>query len=305
MRCVGVDIGGTSTKAAIVDGDGSVLFTHSLPTQQGADGVIATAIEAIEFVLNTAGLALADVAVIGVGIPGAVDPVTGTVRHAVNVSIGAEPVELGAALFAHFGRPVHVENDVKAAALGAHFMTATSGDLAYLSIGTGIAAGFVEQGRLRRGSSLVAGEIGHIPIDPAGPVCACGQTGCIEAIASGSAIERDWPSTNGSSAQSLVSAASDGDESAAAVWARVVTGLSRAVQLLALTLDPDVIVLSGGVADLGDVLKAAIVDRLADDHQRSEFLHSLDLGRRIQVIDPSVLLGPIGAVRAASGAMAG
>ena len=70
---------------------------------------------------------------------------------------------------------------------------ARSNDLAYLSIGTGIAAGYVERGRLRRGNTLVAGEIGHIPIDPNGPLCACGQIGCIEAISSGSAIERLWP----------------------------------------------------------------------------------------------------------------
>jgi predicted NBD/HSP70 family sugar kinase len=250
---------------------------------------------------------LADVSVIGLGIPGAVDPVAGTVRHAVNVGIGPEPVDLADALAQRFGRRVHIENDVKAAALGAHFfITAAdaSTDLAYLSVGTGIAAGFVEGGRLRRGSSLVAGEIGHIPIDPAGPLCACGQTGCIEAIASGSAIERDWPSTNGSPARTLAAAAAEGNPLAQIVWRRVIGGLSAAVQLLALTMDPDVIVLSGGVAELGELLRGAIIDRLSDDQRRSEFLRSIDLGQRIRVIDPSVLLGPIGAVRAAAEARA-
>ena len=302
VRHVGIDIGGTSTKAAVLDGESAVLFALTLPTRHGSSGVIATAREAIGSIVAAAGIDLVDVSLIGVGVPGAVDPVAGTVRHAVNVGIGPEPVGLADALAQHFGHRIHLENDVKAAALGAHFFTSAadgSVDLAYLSIGTGIAAGFVQGGRLLRGSSLVAGEIGHIPIDPAGPLCACGQTGCIEAIASGSAIERDWPSTNGSPARTLAAAVADGNPSAAAVWRRVVGGLSRAVQLLALTMDPDVIVLSGGVADLGDLLRLAIIDRLADDQRQSEFLRSLELDRRIRIIDPSILLGPIGAVRAA------
>lgn len=306
VRCVGIDIGGTSTKAAVLDGEGTVLFTHVLPTRHGPQGVIATAQEAIAGVVDAAGMRLADISLIGVGIPGAVDPVAGTVRHAVNVHIGREPVALAAALAHHLGRTVHIENDVKAAALGAHFLTTLPGepiDLAYLSIGTGIAAGFVQQGRLRRGSSLVAGEIGHIPIDPGGPRCVCGQTGCIEAIASGSAIERDWPSSNGSPARSLAAAAAAGDPRAEGVWRRVIGGLSSAVQLLALTLDPDLIVLSGGVAELGEVLRTAIVDRLTDGQNNAAFLRSLDLGDRIRIIDPSVLLGPIGAVRAAGEAL--
>jgi glucokinase len=300
---VGIDIGGTSTKAAMLDGESAVLCSRSLPTSHGAAGIIATATDAIESIVAAAGMDLADVSVIGLGIPGAVDPVAGTVRHAVNVGIGPEPVDLADALAQRFGRRVHIENDVKAAALGAHLLIAAadaSTDLAYLSVGTGIAAGFVEGGRLRRGSSLVAGEIGHIPIDPAGPLCACGQTGCIEAIASGSAIERDWPSTNGSPARTLAAAAAEGNPLAQIVWRRVIGGLSAAVQLLALTMDPDVIVLSGGVAELGELLRGAIIDRLSDDQRRSEFLRSIDLGQRIRVIDPSVLLGPIGAVRAAA-----
>ena len=90
-----------------------------------------------------------------------------------------------------------------------------------------------------------------------------------------------------------------GDPVARRLWSSVIGGLSRAVLLLALTWDPAVIVLSGGVATLGDALRDAIDERLAADAQQSEFLGSLDLGTRMRVIDPSVALGPIGAVRAA------
>jgi predicted NBD/HSP70 family sugar kinase len=303
---IGVDIGGTSTKAAVIDTNGIVIASIVLPTRGGEEGVVTTAIEAAVSVARTAGVALSDVDAVGIGIPGTVDPLLGTVRFAVNVGIGHDDLDLGARLIDELGVAVHVENDVRAAALGADWFLATEHgavtDLAYLSIGTGIAAGYVERGRLRRGSTLVAGEIGHIPIDPNGPACACGQIGCIEAIASGSAIERMWPTEAGPPAVELHRAAVAGDLAARRLWAGVMGGLSRAVLLLALTWDPEVIVLSGGVASLGNVLRDAIADRLAEDAKQSEFLGSLELGARMRVIDPSVPLGPIGAVRAAHAA---
>jgi len=304
---IGVDIGGTSTKAAIVDGDGEIVHSISLPTEVGAVGVVDTAFRAVEAVLDAAAIDIDAIHLIGVGVPGAVDPLAGTVRHAVNVGIGAEPLALASLLSERFGRPAHLENDVKAAALGAeHLLGSSQGapaDLAYLSIGTGIAAGVVENGRVRRGTSLVAGEIGHIPIDPAGPICACGQTGCIEAIASGAAIDRAWPTMGSSSSRALAYAVAAGDPRAMVVWNAVIGGLGRAVLLLALTFDPEVIVLSGGVAELGEVLREAIVSRLSADQQHSEFLMSLAIGARVRILDPSILLGPIGAVRAAQAAI--
>ncbi|MEP7111918.1 MAG: ROK family protein [Ilumatobacteraceae bacterium] len=300
---IGVDIGGTSTKAAVIDALGGLMASVVLPTRGGADGVVSTATQAILAVAADAGISVSDGNPIGVGIPGSVDPQHGTVRFAVNVGIGLDDVDLGSRLADEIGAVVHVENDVRAAALGADWYLSNNfgavNDLAYLSIGTGIAAGYVERGRLRRGHTSVAGEIGHIPIDPLGPRCACGQVGCIEAISSGSAIERMWPTSNGSPAADLYRAATGGDQAARRLWNGVVGGLSRAVLLLALTWDPEVVVLSGGVASLGDVLHDAIAQRLAGDAQHSEFLGSLDLGARMRVIDPSVALGPIGAVRAA------
>ena len=300
---IGIDIGGTSTKAAVVDGSGAVLASATMPTTSGSDGVVDTALRVAREVARQAGLVLDDVDAIGVGIPGTVDPQLGTVRFAVNVGLGADAVDLGARLALGLGVPVHVENDVRAAALGADWFFATRGtafaDLAYLSIGTGIAAGYVASGHLHRGARLVAGEIGHVPIDPAGPVCACGQIGCIEAISSGSAIERAWPTANGTSASALHRAAADGDASAAALWSKVIGGLSSAVLMLALTLDPEVIVIGGGVATVGQPLVDAIAAKLTFDARHSEFLGSLDLGTRLRIVDPAVLLGPIGAVRAA------
>jgi predicted NBD/HSP70 family sugar kinase len=305
---IGVDIGGTTTKAAAIDALGAMIASVALPTQRGAEGVVSTALQAVRTLAGDAAISLSDVDAIGVGIPGTVDPQRGTVRYGVNVGIGHDDIDLGSRLADELGAAVHVENDVRAAALGADWHLSVQhgavNDLAYLSIGTGIAAGYIERGQLRRGSTLVAGEIGHIPIDPNGPRCACGQIGCIEAIASGSAIDRLWPTNDGTSAIALFHAASNGDGSAHRLWSGVIGGLSRAVLLLALTWDPEVIVLSGGVATLGEALREAIAQRLAADGRHSEFLGSLDIGGRMRVIDPSVPLGPIGAVRAAHAAHA-
>ena len=111
-----------------------------------------------------------------------------------------------------------------------------------------------------------------------------------------------WPTEKGASAVELHRAAVAGDPNARRLWGGVIGGLSRAVLLLALTWDPEVVVLSGGVAALGNTLRDAIAERLASDAQHSEFLGSLDLGARMRVIDPSIPLGPIGAVRAAHAA---
>lgn len=306
---IGVDIGGTSTKAAVIDAVGRVIAAIVIPTRGGADGVVSTATQAAIDVARSAEISVSEVKVVGIGIPGTVDPDRGTVRFAVNVGLGRDDIELGARLARELGVAVHLENDVRAAALGADWYLANNtgpvNDLAYLSIGTGIAAGYVERGSVRRGDSFVAGEIGHIPIDPNGPPCVCGQVGCIEAMSSGSAIDRMWPSTTGSSAVALYRASSTGDPVARRLWAGVVGGLSRAVLMLALTWDPEVVVLSGGVAALGDVLRDSIAERLTADARDSEFLASLDLGQRMRVIDPSVALGPIGAVRAAHAARRG
>src|SRR4029079_7203893 len=127
-----------------------------------------------------------DPVAVALGVPGRVDVVTGTVSAAVNLGI-LGPVAIGALVEDRTGLPVHVENDVNAPALGAHAHLGVDSDasLAFINIGTGIAAGFVLGGRLWRGATGSAGEVGHIPMSPHGPGCPCGQVGCIEAAASG------------------------------------------------------------------------------------------------------------------------
>ena len=281
---IGVDIGGTSTKAAVIDALGTVrrLDRAADRARRRGRGVHRDA-RRRSSVADAAGVSVSDVDAIGVGIPGTVDPQRGTVRlrgqrrhrprrHRARCAPGRRARRRRCT-----SRTTSAPR--RSAPTGTcRTSTAPVNDLAYLSIGTGIAAGYVERGQLRRGNSLVAGEIGHIPIDPQGPLCACGQIGCIEAIASGSAIERMWPTENGVVGRRAASRRDRRRPGRGRLWAGVIGGLSRAVLLLALTWDPEVIVLSGGVASLGDVLRDAIAERLAADAQQSEFLGSLDLG---------------------------
>ena len=161
---------------------------------------------------------------IGIGVPGLVDAEAGSVRHAVNLDLDGGWLPLGRELEQLLGHKVVVENDVNAAALGAAALlpAGVPRDLAYLSIGTGLAAGIVLDGRLRRGVHGAAGEIGHIPVDPAGPLCACGQRGCLELTVSGAALSASY----GGSAQDLFR-----DPGAEEVRTRFVTGIAAAVRL--------------------------------------------------------------------------
>ncbi len=174
-----------------------------------------TAVTAVARIGELIGIDAPGFSSIGIGIPGLVDTASGEVAHAVN--LGVDRLPLGGVLAERLGVRVRVENDVKAASLGAYDLLGLTGTMAYLNLGTGMAAGIVVDGRLWRGTSGIAGEIGHIPIDPAGAECACGQRGCLETVASGSGIARQWPTADPLPARSLFEAAAAGDGEARAI----------------------------------------------------------------------------------------
>jgi glucokinase len=191
----GVDVGGTKTLAVVVDGGEptQVVAEVRRPTEAtGAAGVLATVTDALVQVTAAAGTSAASLAAVGVGVPGIVDPATGAVRLAVNLGIGEEAVDLLGGLRPLVGDRLVVANDVDLAALAASELLGTGGDVAYLSIGTGVAAGFVIRGEMHQGMLGAAGEIGHLPMAPDGSLCECGQRGCLETVASGTAIARRW-----------------------------------------------------------------------------------------------------------------
>ncbi|MDR5698282.1 ROK family protein [Agromyces aerolatus] len=295
---LGIDIGGTKTAAVLVGVDGELSEQVRLPTGFGADAVVAAALNAVARMSAIAGVDARSFASIGVGIPGAVDSRTGRVEHAVN--LGLDGLDLGDRIADRLGVAVRVENDVNAAALGAHHLLGQAdgvpaNSMAFLNLGTGLAAGIVLDGQILRGGRGIAGEIGHIPVDPAGERCVCGQRGCLEVIASGSAIARRWPTTHPLPARELFDRAAAGDVHAVAERDRFLTGVASAVRLLALTTDVDRVVIGGGLTQLGDELADGLRDVLDRWSADSAFLASIGLAHRVQLVPPGFPVAAVGA----------
>ena len=293
----GLDVGGTKTLAvAVVAGTGAVVATVRRPTGAGGgDRLLQSTGEVLGDLASAAGLSPDGFAAVGVGVPGLVDRQAGTVRHAVNLGVGADPV----GLVDHLGRlasaPVVLDNDVNLAAVGAAVALGCHGDLAYLSVGTGLAAGLLLDGRIRRGAHGAAGEIGHLPVDPNGPRCECGQRGCLEALASGAAIAARWPSGDGEAAATTALLAAAEDPAAVAVLDEVAGHLAGAVALLAQTVDPELIVLGGGVAEAGTGLLEALRSALRQRAARSPVLAAIDLAERVALVPSGIPAGALGA----------
>jgi glucokinase len=259
---IGIDIGGSSTTAIAIGHGGQIVGRHQTSgVVDGGRQIVSAALSAVS------ALGVDHLDAVGVGVPGQVDPVTGQVRMAVNLGIGPGPLDLGAELQDALGLPVTVENDVHAAAVGAHEELRLDGEapdtLALVSIGTGIGAGVVLHGEVLRGAHGMAGEIGHVVVDESGPVCRCGQRGCLEAVAAGPSIARAWPrGAAGSAATALFSAAAEGDAAAQKVAGRIAGHLTTALIWLSATHDAEMIVLAGGVSAAGQPFLEAVHEQV-------------------------------------------
>lgn len=291
-RAVGLDIGGTKTHGVVVGEDGEILAQVRKSTRSGADGVLATAARVFEALQHDTGAPLT--CRVGVGVPGLVDVERGVLRHAVNLGVNGDDLPLRDLLAERLGVAVVLENDVNVAALAARAL-AGADDVVYLSVGTGLAAGLVIDGRLRRGEHGAAGEIGHVPVDPAGSQCGCGQRGCLETIASGRALANAWPTTDQPPAAALFAAAAAGDHAAVVVRDRFCWGVASAIRVLGLTIAPERIVLGGGVSEVGEPLREQVVRQLQALAEGSPFLASLDLDDRLSMVPRHYPVAAVGA----------
>jgi len=295
---VGVDVGGTSTRIVVFGAAGEQLDSTTSETPIGGEALLDQLESGISASVERTGGQLARV---GVGIPGGVD-VDGTVSMALNIGI-EQPLPFGPMLASRLAVPVHIENDVNAAALGAHVRLGAEADtsLAYLSIGTGFAAGFVIGGDIARGSLGAAGEIGHIPLPGGDAACVCGQVGCIETVASGRALIGRMRAVGlEGRADELWNAADAGHQGAIAIRDDAVAALAWCCQVVLLMLDVDRIVIGGGVGIvLGRRLIDPINEALSERERRSPFLASFGLSRRLTTSPTGIEVGALGADRSA------
>ena len=296
-----LDIGGTKFAAAVVDDDGEVVATERVPTPRStdADEVFAAAVAAVEGVLDSTGLALGRgglAAAIGVGTAAPLDLSAGTVSP-VNIP-GWRSFPLRDRLADRFDVPVGMIGDGVAMAVGEHWKGAARGHAGVLGmvVSTGVGGGLVLGGRAVVGSTGNAGHIGHISVDPAGPLCVCGGTGCLEAIASGPSLTR-WAEANGftggdGTAVAVAGAADAGDPVAVAAFRRAGEALGLAIAGAVTLLDLDLVVVGGGVAAVGPLL----FDPLAAAYSRYAALGFAAAPRLV----PAVLGGTAGLIGAAA-----
>ncbi|MGF3056954.1 ROK family protein [Microbacterium sp. YY-01] len=289
---VGLDVGGTKTDAVAVRDDGSIAARVRIPTGWGAEEVVDTIRTATAQLCEQSDSELTDIVSIGVGIPGLVDLTTGHVLHAVN--LGIESLDLAGWVQHHIDVPCVVENDVKAAALGAAALRKDSRSMAFLNLGTGVAAGIVVDGELWRGMGGIAGEVGHISVDPQGRLCGCGQHGCVETLCGGGAVAKAWGRPGALPIRDIFDAAEQGDLLAAQLREGLAAGAAAAIRIIVLSADVETVVLGGGITALGARLLNDVKKALHRGAERSAFMKSLKLDERIELLpsgSPAAALG--------------
>ncbi|HEY3087027.1 MAG TPA: ROK family protein [Jatrophihabitantaceae bacterium] len=263
MECVvALDVGGTSMKAALVDDAYRVIASRRIATRRedGPDAVVERILDASADQQAAAVRQGFLVRAAGVVVPGIVDD--GVAVFSAN--LGWRDVPLRELVHKRLGVPVAFEHDVRAGGLAEGQLGAArgAGDYLFMPIGTGIAGAVVIDGRPYSGHGY-GGEIGHLIIEPDGPICGCGARGCLEAIASAAAIDREYALRSGRRANGLVSElVVAGDPDARAVWQRAVRALARALQAYVTLLAPELVVIGGGLAGAGDVLMEPLADAL-------------------------------------------
>jgi glucokinase len=264
---IGVDIGGTNVRAAVVNADGEEVAREWAPSPPDDWGAIRAQVLALVAALR----AHHDIAAVGIGAAGMVDR-DGVIHYAPNVP-GFLGTPVRAEIAAGTGLPTIVDNDANAAAWGELVHGAARGvrDALVITLGTGIGGGIVSDGRVLRGAHGFAAEVGHFTVDPQGPLCACGEVGHWEAVASGTALGRmaveaarlgDAPAVlkaAGGDPEAVrgthvTEAARSGAADALALVDRYAAAVALGFVGLANILDPELIVVSGGLAEEGDLL---------------------------------------------------
>jgi fructokinase len=260
MLRIGIDLGGTKTEGIVMDTNGQVLVRERRPTPQsdGYAAILDNVAALVHELERRAGVSCA----VGIGTPGAISPKTGLLKNSNTVCLNGRPIQQD--LEQRLARAVRVANDANCFALSEALDGAGRGhDVVFgVILGTGVGGGLVFHGRLHEGPQRIAGEWGHNLLDPAGPPCYCGKRGCVETLLSGPGLALDYaqvcaggaggqaPEATARDARAIVEAASRGDSRAEAALQRYLDRFGRALSVVVNILDPDAIVLGGGLSNI-------------------------------------------------------
>ncbi|MEU9838986.1 ROK family protein [Actinomadura sp. NPDC048032] len=264
MTLIGLDVGGTTMKAALFGEDAGgedpqILASESRPTDR-ADPVGGV----LDFAAHLAALAASlgsPARAAGIALLGIVDEASGTAVHSANV--GWRDVPIRRLARERLGIPVAIGHDVRTGGLAEAVLGAGrgAGDFVFVAVGTGIAAALILNGAPYPGTVGWSGEIGHVVVRPGGEPCACGNRGCVETYASAAAISRRHG--EGVPAEEVIARAGRGEEKAGRVWSEALDCLADGLAMTTLLMDPGLVVVGGGLARAGDTLLAPLEARLA------------------------------------------
>ena len=281
MVYIGIDVGGTGIKAGIVSAEGALLQQNETPTLVGRPypEIVADMAACARVALERGGYSDDDVAAVGIGIPGVADQNTGVVRYCPNMFWTDIP--LREEMQKHFNKPVFIDNDATVAGFAESVCGVSAGchSSVFITLGTGVGSGIVLGGRPWSGFHGVGGELGHTTMDLDGDPCNCGKFGCTERYTSATAIIRmgrqaakEHPESalhaacggdlERLNAKMVIDCAREGDEVASKVFKRYANDLAIAINTVVSFLDPEMIVLGGGVSRAGDFLLDAVRERV-------------------------------------------
>jgi fructokinase len=259
---LGIDLGGTKVEGVVLDAARVPIARHRVPTERerGYDHIVGRVAE----VVATLRPHVPDLRSVGIGTPGSLSMRDGRLKNSNTTCLNGRP--LADDLAARIGLPVHIENDANCFALAEAGAGAGQGHRVVFGVilGTGVGGGLVLDGRLWSGCQRIAGEWGHHVLDPAGPDCYCGRRGCVETYLCGPALERTYG--GGCDAAEIGRRAAGGEARAVAALDAWLERYGRAMANVIDILDPDVVVLGGGLSNLG-----ALYDRGRDAVARQVF----------------------------------
>ncbi|MDY3762663.1 MAG: ROK family protein [Candidatus Ventricola sp.] len=277
MYYIGLDVGGTTFKAGVVTEDGRIVHKDAMPTgiERPYQEIIADMAALCKTVAADAGIEMSEIKSIGVGVPGLFDNKTGMIPFCTN--LGWHDIPFVAEMKKHLDTPVYGDNDATVAGLAESVAGVSAGirDSVFLTLGTGVGGGIIIDGKPYSGAHGCGSEIGHMMIKMGGELCTCGNYGCFERYASATAIIREarkaiveYPESSmlaacggdpeKLNAKIVIDAARAGDEAAKAVFGGYVQALAVGIINIINMLDPEVIVLGGGVSAAGEFLLDAV-----------------------------------------------